>query len=123
MPAPATIRVVQIDPRLPDLDRAHTSAHQGLGPLCGHDISCNDRRSGHPCLMRRIARNTLSVCPCARIDDTPVHSLRDQRLDPLLQLRADADRGGHSQTPMRIRRRIGIVPLFLNILDGVRPLR
>ena len=53
-----------------------------------------------------------------RVDDEHVHLRVDQRGRPLERVRPDADRGAHSQPPLLVLRRVRVLDLLGDVLDG-----
>ena len=56
-----------------------------------------------------------------RVDDEHVHARRDERLRALERVGADADRGADPQPPLLVLRRLRVLDLLLDVLDGDEP--
>ena len=96
--------MVQIEPApTPTLIASAPAVGERLDALLGDDVAGDDRQVGHDDLIRSIALMTPAEWPWAVSIATASTRIGDERLDALLEVGADADRGGAAQ-PARRRR-------------------
>ncbi len=104
MPAPVTTRVVQIEPApTPTLTASAPASASASTPSSVTTLPATTGRFGHDALIRSIALITPAEWPWAVSIATASTPARDERLDALLEVGADADRRGAAQAAAACR--------------------
>ena len=121
-PTPATMRVVQMEPApTPTLTTSAPGLDQRLRALGRDHVARQHRHVRREHLDAADGLQHAGGVAVRRVHRERIHAGVQQQLQPLVQLRAHADRRRHQQPPALVGGRVGEVLLLEDVLVGDQP--